>query len=389
MRPVERLAVDVLLEQPLAHHQREVAPHAPPGRIGRLVDDVAEVVQPARVRGLAGPQPFLARLPALPGAGGEAEDLDLHAAALERPRQDVGAGRRHRDRTAAHRAGIVEEERHDGVAERGLALLLEGERRERIDDHPRQPRRDRECPPPGRSPRRGSAARAGGAAGGWPAAPPRRAGWRAACRGRRAAGRAPPAGRDPPHARSRRAWWKRSCSRSAARSGREKSGRRASPDGSLSAAAVVLREVVGRGVGFLRFAGLFFLAGRFRLLLGGFLLLLFRLAARRLVLLGAPSASSSASSSSSASGPSSSPMSSEVRRSRTASAKACWSSAIVPSRSSSLPAFVSIASRQSSTTLRALFGGGAPVSRSRTMSATASSIGASDCSVISSRLARW
>ena len=82
-------------------------------------------------------------------------------------------------------------------------------------------------------------------------------------------------------------------------------------------------------------------------------------------------------------------MSSETRRSRTASAKASWSSSEVPSRSSSSPAFVSIVSRQSSTILRALFGGAAPVSRSRTISATASSIGASDCSVMSSKLARW
>ena len=42
-------------KQPLAHHQRKVAPHPPPGRIGGLVDDVAEVVQAARMRRLAGP----------------------------------------------------------------------------------------------------------------------------------------------------------------------------------------------------------------------------------------------------------------------------------------------------------------------------------------------
>ena len=48
VRPGQRLAVDVLLEQALAHHQRERALGAPPGRIGRLVDDVAQVVEAAR-----------------------------------------------------------------------------------------------------------------------------------------------------------------------------------------------------------------------------------------------------------------------------------------------------------------------------------------------------
>src|SRR6267142_7102355 len=49
MRPVKRLAVDVLLEQALAHHQAEILARAPPGRIGRLVDDVAQVIEAARI----------------------------------------------------------------------------------------------------------------------------------------------------------------------------------------------------------------------------------------------------------------------------------------------------------------------------------------------------
>ena len=93
------------------------------------------------IRRLAGREPVLARLPALPGARGEAEDLDLDAAALERARQDVGAGRRDRDRPAAHRAGIVEQQRHHGVAEVGVLLVLERQRMQRIDDDARQPRR--------------------------------------------------------------------------------------------------------------------------------------------------------------------------------------------------------------------------------------------------------
>ena len=128
VRPVERLAVDVLLQQALAHHQAEILARAPPGRVGGLVDDVAQVVEAAGIGGLAGLQPGLARLAALPGARGEAEDLDLDAAALERAGEDVGAGRRDRDRPAAHRAGIVEEQRDDGVAEIGVLLVLEGER---------------------------------------------------------------------------------------------------------------------------------------------------------------------------------------------------------------------------------------------------------------------
>ena len=128
VRPVERLAVDVLLEQALAHHQAEVLARAPPRRVGRLVDDVAQIVEPAGIGRLAGGEPMLARLPALPGARGEAEDLDLDAAALERARQDVGAGRRHRDRAAAHRAGIVEQQRHHRVAEVRVLLALERQR---------------------------------------------------------------------------------------------------------------------------------------------------------------------------------------------------------------------------------------------------------------------
>src|SRR5439155_18180448 len=109
----ERLAVDVLLGDALAQHQPEAAPGAPPGGVGRLVDDVAQVVEPPRVGRLAGGDPALARLPALPGAGGEAEDLDLDAAALEGAGEDVGAHRRDGDRPAAHRPGIVDQQADD------------------------------------------------------------------------------------------------------------------------------------------------------------------------------------------------------------------------------------------------------------------------------------
>ena len=90
--------------------------------------------------GLPRGEPLLARLPALPGARREAQDLDLDAAALERARQDVGAGRGDRDRAAAHRARIVEQQRHHRVAELHVLLDLEGKRMQGIDDDARQAR---------------------------------------------------------------------------------------------------------------------------------------------------------------------------------------------------------------------------------------------------------
>src|SRR4051812_24795893 len=96
--PEQGLAVDVLLQQALAQHQAEVLAGPPPGRVRGLVDDVPQIVQPAGIARLAVLHPALTALPALPGTGGEAEDLDLHGAALERAREDVAAHRRDRDR---------------------------------------------------------------------------------------------------------------------------------------------------------------------------------------------------------------------------------------------------------------------------------------------------
>src|ERR1043165_7412186 len=110
MRPVERLAVDVLLEQSLAHHQAKVLARAPPWRIRRFVDDVAQIVESAGIGWLAAGKPRLARLPALPGARREAKNLDLHAAALQGARQNVRTGCRNRNRPSAHRTGIVQQE---------------------------------------------------------------------------------------------------------------------------------------------------------------------------------------------------------------------------------------------------------------------------------------
>src|SRR3546814_10076350 len=49
MRPEERLAIDVFLEQPFAHHQAEIASRPTPGFVSLLVDDMAQVIQPARM----------------------------------------------------------------------------------------------------------------------------------------------------------------------------------------------------------------------------------------------------------------------------------------------------------------------------------------------------
>ena len=54
---------------------------------------------------------------------GASDDLD--AATLERARENIGTGRGNRDRPPAHRAGIVEQERHDGIAEFGVLFGLE------------------------------------------------------------------------------------------------------------------------------------------------------------------------------------------------------------------------------------------------------------------------
>src|SRR5437763_320094 len=94
MRPGESLAVDILLQDAFTQHQAEIAPGAAPRRVGRLVDDVPQIVEAAGVGRLAGGNPAFARLAALPGAGREAEDLDLDAAALQRAGENVGAHRR-------------------------------------------------------------------------------------------------------------------------------------------------------------------------------------------------------------------------------------------------------------------------------------------------------
>src|SRR5262245_3842588 len=102
---------------------------------------MAEIVEPPGKRGLQRIQPSLASMAALPRAGGEAENLDLDAAALERARKDIGAAGRHHDRAPAHRTRVVEKERDHGIAKLGVALLLVGQGVHRIDDDAGKPRR--------------------------------------------------------------------------------------------------------------------------------------------------------------------------------------------------------------------------------------------------------
>ena len=138
MGPQQGLAVDVFLEQTLAQHQAERAPCPAPGLVGRLVNDVAEVIQPPWVGGLPGFHPFLPRLAALPGARREAQDLHLHTTTLQGAGHDVGAHGRDGDGAPAHGARVVEQQGHHRVAEVGVALQLEGQRVQRIGDDTRQ-----------------------------------------------------------------------------------------------------------------------------------------------------------------------------------------------------------------------------------------------------------
>src|SRR3546814_486934 len=93
MRPEERLAIDVFLEQPFAHHQAEIASRPTPGFVGLLVDDMAQVIQAAWMGRPACGQPVFPRLSPFPGACRETEYFCLDATAFQGARQYVGADR--------------------------------------------------------------------------------------------------------------------------------------------------------------------------------------------------------------------------------------------------------------------------------------------------------
>ena len=99
---------------------------------------MAQIVQPSRRRWLSGREPFLARLTALPRLRRKAKDFDFDAAAFEGARENIGTACRDHDRTAAHRARIVEKQRHHGVAEFGVAFALVRQRAGWIGDDARQ-----------------------------------------------------------------------------------------------------------------------------------------------------------------------------------------------------------------------------------------------------------
>ena len=138
MRPFQSFAVDVLFEQPFFHHQAEIWPSAAPGGIGAFVNDMAQIIETARTLRPALREPFLTALPAFPGTGGEAQNLYLHATALQGAGQHVSADGSNGDGATAHRAGIVEQQCHAGVAEFGIFFDLKGQGRCGVGNHPRQ-----------------------------------------------------------------------------------------------------------------------------------------------------------------------------------------------------------------------------------------------------------
>src|SRR3546814_15344333 len=111
MRPEERLAIDVFLEQPFAHHQAEIASRPTPGFVSLLVDDMAQVIQPARMGRAACGQPVFPRLSPFPGACRETEYFCLDATAFPAARQYVCTDGGDPDGPAAHGTGIIDHPR--------------------------------------------------------------------------------------------------------------------------------------------------------------------------------------------------------------------------------------------------------------------------------------
>ena len=136
MRPQQGFAIDILFQKTFAQHQAKVLARAPPWRIRRLVDDMPKVIETPRVRRLAVGNPSLARLSTLPGACRKPENFHLHRAPFQGPRENVGTHCCDTDRPATHGTGIVDQQRHDRIAELHVLLFLEGQRMKRVDDDP-------------------------------------------------------------------------------------------------------------------------------------------------------------------------------------------------------------------------------------------------------------
>src|SRR3546814_7582216 len=107
MRPEERLAIDVFLEQPFAHHQAEIASRPTPGFVSLLVDDMAQVIQPARMGRAACGHPVFPRLSPFPGTCRETEYFCLDATAFQGARQYFGTDGGAADGPGAHGTGII------------------------------------------------------------------------------------------------------------------------------------------------------------------------------------------------------------------------------------------------------------------------------------------
>src|SRR3546814_11145262 len=92
MRPEERLAIDVFLEQPFAHHQAEIASRPTPGFVSLLVDDMAQVIQPARMGRAACGHPVFPPLSPYPGACRDTRYFAFNATTFKVARHHVGPG---------------------------------------------------------------------------------------------------------------------------------------------------------------------------------------------------------------------------------------------------------------------------------------------------------
>ena len=107
----------MFFQQAFTHHETEITPCPPPGLIGGFVNDVAQIIKTARISRLSSAQPFFTGLAPLPGLGGEAQNFNFHATALEGSGEDIGTGCGNGYGTATHGTGIIEQQGHHGIAE--------------------------------------------------------------------------------------------------------------------------------------------------------------------------------------------------------------------------------------------------------------------------------
>jgi hypothetical protein len=125
VRPLHRLAVDVLLEHVVAHEESQRRTRAAPGNVGRLHYHVFERVQPAgRIRVAVG-RPLPRRLASVPLTRREAEHLALDTASFEHLGEDFDRQRGDEHGTAAHRAGVIDQQADDRARKGRVAFLLE------------------------------------------------------------------------------------------------------------------------------------------------------------------------------------------------------------------------------------------------------------------------